>query len=227
MRYGAPVRRRHLGPGSGFVTVALILLLASVTSPSLAQQQNLVNERSRLAFSIGFHGFVDDDMESTYGMLPVLGLRWTAPLGPQSQFLLGVGYAFDKGDPYYGVTDFETDEDARLRVVPIELGVRVDTARQPTRAFYLGTAIEYLWAREEGPTGDTWGAADGGWVARSGWGWGAKVLAGPEWQFARGRWALGCEVSLALRKLSLQPSDERHALDLSGLCCKAYVSARL
>jgi hypothetical protein len=221
MSHDAPARRWRPGPGLGFVAVALILLPLSVPSSSLAQPQSLANERSRLAFSIGLHGFVDADMENTYGMLPVLGLRWTAPLGPRSQFLLGVGYAFDQGDPYYGVRDFETDENTSLRVVPIELGVRVDTSRQPTRAFYLGTAIEYLWAREEGPSGDTRDAAD------AGWGWGAKILAGPEWQFAQGRWAVGCEVSLALRKLSLHPANGQRTPDLSGLCSKAYVSARL
>jgi hypothetical protein len=166
-----------------------------------------------------------EDMRSIYGMVPMLGVRWTSLLGSRSQFLAGVGYAFDSGDPYYGEPDFVTDQSARLRALPFEFGVRTDLARQSSRALYVGAAMEYVWVREQGP--DEFAPAGDGWPRYSGWGWGVKFLIGPEWEIREGRVSLGCEASLAARAVTARRAKQERKVDLSALGARVYAAVRL
>lgn len=205
------------------IVVGGLLLAALLAAPDVGA----LEAGSRIAGSFGFRSLVDDDMQDTYGMLPVLGLRWTTPLSDASEFFLGTGYGWDTGDPYYGETDFMTADRARLRTVPIEIGARITDRVRPRRGFYLGAALEYVWIREEAPTGNALEGGASGWQQFSGWGWGGRLLAGPEWQIAGGRYTIGGEVSLGLRSLIIRRGHERRRVDLSGLATQMHFSAHL
>jgi hypothetical protein len=221
-------RRHHCRIVRSRVARALIIMVGFLSAALLTPQAACALEAgSRISGSFGFQALADDDMQSTYGMLPMLGLRWTSPLGHGSEFLLGTGYGWDTGNPYYGQADFVTADRAHLHAIPIELGVRMIDFINPRRPFYLGAAIEYLWIREEAPGGDALDGAASGWRRFSGWGWGAKMLAGPEWRIAGGRFSIGCEVSVGIRSLIIRRGYDLQRVNLSGLTTQALLSAHL
>jgi hypothetical protein len=220
--------RHHCRIARSRVARALIIMVGFLSATLLTSPEvGALEAGSRISGSFGFQSLADDDMQGTYGMIPALGLRFTAPMGNASEFLLGAGYGWDTGNPYYGEADFVTPDRAHLRAIPIEIGVRATPLLHPRRAFYVGAAIEYLWVREEAPVGDALDGAASGWRRFSGWGWGAKMLAGPEWRIAGGRFSIGCEVSLGIRSLIISRGYEQHRVNLSGLGTRALVSAHL
>jgi hypothetical protein len=226
MRYRSPGRRLRTVPGcvaSTPIVLGGLLLAALLTAPDVGA----LEAGSRISGSFGFLAPADDDMHSTYGMMPALGVRWTSPMGEASEFFLGTGYGWDTGDPYYDEADFVTDDRSHVRTIPIEIGVRMSNRSQPRRAFYLGAALEYLWIREETPVGDDLDGSASGWQPFSGWGWGGKLLAGPEWRIADGRFSLGGEVSLEFRSLIVHRGHEQRRVELSGLGTQVIFSTRL
>ncbi len=182
----------------------------------------------QLSVCAGLRGLFDDTLIDTYGLLPSLGMRCYVPLTARSQFFIGASYTRDSGNPYYSLADFESDADLDLQVVPIEAGLRADVYAHPRCAFYLGAALEYIWAREEmssargidlrtGPAPEEY----------SGWGWGMQFLMGPEWLLAQGKVAVGCEAALHFYELRLTAGNWKRPADLSGLGSRVYVSFRL
>lgn len=202
--------------------VGLLLAVGLSASPVAAFEIG-----SRLSGSFGLHALFDDDLRDTYGMLPLLGLRFSTPLGETSEFFVGTGYGWDTGDPYYGETDFIAADRSRLRTVPIEIGARLTDRMGPRRAFYLGAALEYLRVQEETPVAGAVDAAASGWQRFSGWGWGGRLLAGPEWRIAGGRYTIGGEVSLGLRSLMVRRGHEERRVTLSGLATQVIFSTHL
>jgi len=226
MRYRSPDPRCSIAPGQA-ASVALaaggLLLAALLTSPPAGA----FDGGSRVSGSFGFQALADNDMRDTYGMMPQLGVRFTTPLGETSEFFVGAGYAWDNGDPYYGETDFIATDKSRLRTVPIEIGARLTDRNRTQRGFYLGAALEYLRVREETPVSGAVDGAASGWQRFSGWGWGGRLLAGPEWRIAGGRYSIGGEVSLGMRSVILHGGHEERKVILSGLNTQVTFSTHL
>jgi hypothetical protein len=226
MRVRSRCRRRHAAPGCATrvpLVVGGLLSVALLTSPEACA----LEARSRISGSFEVRSLADDDMQATYGMVPMLGLRWTSPMGDTSEFFLGSGYGWDSGNPYYGDGSFVTADRARLRVIPIELGVRMTPLLHLRRAFHVGFAVEYLWVREDAPAGDALEGAASGWERFSGWGWGVKALAGPEWRFAGGHFSIGGEVSLGVQSQTVSRGNERRRVSFAGLGTRALLSTHL
>jgi hypothetical protein len=166
--------------------------------------------------------FSNEDMEGIYGTVPMVGLRGGLALARNSEFHVGAAYGSDSGDPYYGSTSFRGSHGARIKTLPLELELRFNVLEHPARRFYVGTGLQYLWVSERIPGTGTTDTSGG--PTYSGWGWGWKVLAGPEWQLGAGRWAIGAQAALSWRDFNIHWENHRRLVDLSGLTVKAYLA---
>jgi hypothetical protein len=211
-----------LGPLRGAIVGSLVATTLAWVSSSAAAPNASDSPVSRVSVLLGGVSYVDDDMELTYGTTMISGLRWAIALGENSDFFAGFHYGSDSGDPYYSEPDMSVDDSARLRTFPIEFGARAYTSHHPSRKFYLGFAVQYLWVEEKIP-----GAVGGDTSENpsySGWGWGVRVLAGPEWRFMDGKLAVGAEFSVGTRYVYVKLEEHRRIADLTGIASRGYLS---
>ncbi|MBD3236626.1 MAG: hypothetical protein GF330_07975 [Candidatus Eisenbacteria bacterium] len=213
----APARVCALVGRRWFCSIAVALLCAALW-PSVVSAQS----RPALGLIAGGRSFVDEDLQRTYGTVPELGLRLLLPFEPRTHFFLGVGYVFDDGDPYYGDPHFDGDGAARLRLLPLEFGVRTNTLAHSTHRFHLGAAIQYTRASERIRGGA--GGSMAGMPSYSGWGWGGRILAGPEWRLGSAGLAAGAEVSLGIGTVYGRHQHREREIALFGMRLRAYLT---
>jgi hypothetical protein len=163
----------------------------------------------------GGQGFLDEDMQQTYGAVPGGGIRINLPYQPHGQFFAGILLAGDTGNPYYGESmDWQELEDsAHLRVTPLEAGIRINLLQASPHRFYSGAAINYTYARER---------IEGQPSAR-GWGFGGRLMVGPEWRLSSGRTGLGFEFSLNLGHVVASRAAQHRDIPLTGLQLRGYL----
>lgn len=220
-----PRGTREFGNGHGLRIAPAILLALFFLARGVSATAQSSNEDSLIPWaSLSFAGlcFVDSDMESTYGIMPAFGLRFGLGISEDSEFILGMLYGSDSGDPYHGVPGFSAGNVADLRTVPIEAGMRLNVLHNSKHKFYVGLAAQYVWIEEKIPGVY---AQDGGEKpAYSGWGWGLRLLTGPEWRLSGGRLAVGAEFSVGGRGVSIKSGAGERTADLSGLTSRVYIS---
>jgi hypothetical protein len=173
------------------------------------------------ALLVGGRTFTDEDLNRTYGTLPEIGLRVLLPFEPRTHFFLGAGAVLGEGDPHYGQAHFSGEGAARLRLMPLEFGVRTNTIRHPWHSFFVGVAVQYTRASER-IRGDVGGSAAEG-ATYVGWGWGGRVLAGPEWRFGRGTTGVGIEISYGVGHVYAEHEYRQREVGLTGLRLCGYL----
>jgi hypothetical protein len=181
--------------------------------------------RPNLSLFCGGQSFIDDDMEQIYGTIPAFGVRLALPVDERSSFFLDVSYGFDSGDPYYSVEGFSAGSRARLKTVPIEFGMRSNVLKRSPHKFHLGFALQYVWVSEKIP--GAYSPEDSEAPAFSGWGWGWKVLLGPEWRFSEGRLGLGAEFSWSMGGVYVSSGSQERPVELSGPLLRGYLTVDL
>lgn len=166
----------------------------------------------------------DDDLESTYGGVPVVQLRLSVRPGERTRFFLGSGYGWSRGDPYYGQATFEGNADAELRIIPIQMGVRVNLAPREDLRLNLGVMAEADWIRESLPRSD-FGGADLRQES-SDWTGGVGLTFGPELRSRDLDWAVGFEGGVAV-----SAGTSRHApatgVNPTGMSGRLYFTTRI
>jgi hypothetical protein len=132
---------------------------AAATAPAVpiagavrAMQSPRATPRPLLAVSVSGSLFADEDMRRTYGGAPAVGLRIHVDDGVSAQYFLGVQFCSQRGDSYHGDPVFESSGNARLTVVPFELGLRTNPRRSHRQGFFVGAAGEYsrVWEKVRG-----------------------------------------------------------------------------
>lgn len=189
--------------------------------------------RPFLAVSLSGSGFADEDLRSTYGVAPAVGLWFHINDGPPAQYFLGIQYCSKRGDVFYDDPVFESSGSAKLVVMPVEFGLRTNLRRGHRTALFLGFAAEYslIWETVRGAYYSNPSASE----TIHAWGLGFRVLAGPEFDFGRGPWVMGAEFS-AGRHMSYSDLDvgsdgesghDQRTVELTGLALRGYLGRRL
>lgn len=213
---------RYGGRMAAFAIPISFLIVAAtwpVLSPAAAMNA------PGLALLAGGRASTDDDLQRTYGTLPEIGLRLLLPFEPRTHFFLGAAYAFDDGNPYYTEPHFSGDGTARLRLTPLEFGVRTNTIAHPRHRFYLGVAVQYTRASER-ITG-VGGSVPGETPTYIGWAWGGRVLAGPEWRFGSGATGAGIELSWGVGTVYARHEYREREVGLTGMRLRGYLTLDL
>ena len=128
------------------------------------------------------------------------GLRGTLDLNRPAEPFLGVQYG-----------ETSNDEGRLLRVVNVELGVRIDVAHISDLHLYGGFAMRTNAINE-------WVPAYNGRRRNSVFRAGAQLFLGPEWRIASNRGAIGLELAYAL------DGDARDTTGISGYEFRGYVA---
>lgn len=175
-----------------------------------------------LEVGLGWLVLSEDDMHAVYGELPVAQVRLSLQPGPGLRFWLGSGYGRTVGSPYHGQDTFAGGEQARLQVMPIQMGLRINLLRRDDFRLNLGFVLEAVWVWETLPDVDL----EDDPKTESGLTGGAGLTFGPEWRWNDLRRAIGFEAGLTGNSGSL--GDTRnHDANLSGLSGRVYFSTRI
>jgi len=170
-------------------------------------------------FALGAQSLSEDDLDATYGLLPSLGAGVSWRLLGHTRLVLAARYAVSRGDPYYDTPDFRDGEAARLRAVPVTLGLRGNLNPGHRLRFHLGCALQVAWLEEELPVA-------GGTGRFTGYGIGPLVTAGPEWRACDERRAVGLELAYGGRGGGVDRGAATHDVDLTGFHARIYYAFR-
>jgi len=193
---------------SQFLLASLLALhlcgLAAAAGPLPLQRATRLEARGQVT------AFFDDDLDATYGLLPggELGASWA--LGHFSRVLVSLGYGATTGDPYHDVPDFDAGEVARLRVVPLTVGLRLASPNEGPVHLVCGAAVQAAWFAERLPIGET----DGSLQDLDGRGLGLLFTLGPEWWLQGGRQVLSLDLALGGPSGEVHGGTHRHDVDL-------------
>jgi hypothetical protein len=200
------------------LTVSMLVILLLPTSATAGPTP--LDGPPHLVVRAGVVSAFDDDIDSTYGVIPTgeLGVGW--PIGGNTRLLLLTGYGTRSGDPYRDRDVFESDSVSRVRIVPFTLEMRVDlSGRGPVRAI-LGLAAQTAWIEERIP----------GWAgveSRDGQGYGLLISLGAEWRPSDERRALSLDVALGGLAGEVEHDPNHHDVDLRGVTVRLGYSLAL
>ncbi len=209
------------------IALSLLGLVVGMGASAPAARAHEVPEktpRPLLAAIVGGSIFADEEMRRMYGTLPAVGLRIHLADGPSVQYVLGVRYCARRGNGFYDDPVFESD-DAKLTLMPVELGLRTNLMRRHRHAFYLGVAGEYVrvWEAIQGADGSDPSVSE---TFRS-WALGVRLLGGPEFDLGGGGWLVGSEFSLGRSFTAEAPDHHGWTAELTGPAVLGYVARRL
>jgi hypothetical protein len=184
-----------------------------------------VTPRPLLAVSLGGSLYANEDMRTTYGAAPAVGLWIHVNDGPSAQYLLGIQYGSKRGNPLYGDPVFEGGETARLTVMSIRIGLRGNLVPRHRLGLFLGFAGEYgrVWETLRGVSDPDLNLPE----SVHHWGLGGRLLAGPEFELSPGRWIVGTEFSICLLSIHQDDRYRRWTEEASGPAVRAYLGRRL
>jgi hypothetical protein len=169
--------------------------------------------------------FANEDLQRTYGTAPAIGLWVHVNDGPSAQYLMGIQYCSQRGNPLYGDPVFEGGETARLTVMSIRIGLRGNLRPRHRLGLFLGFAGEHsrIWQTVRGVSDPDLNPSK----TVHHWGLGGRLLAGPEFELSPGRWAVGTEFSVGLHRTHHESRYRRWTDEHSGLAARVYVGRRL
>ncbi|PJA76780.1 hypothetical protein CO151_01590 [bacterium CG_4_9_14_3_um_filter_65_15] len=226
------IRARRLGIPAGLLSAAVVLFImfsawpdaASAGSPpeigasaDPAESPPLAigPVRAEIQLGAGWMSLLEDDMDGTYGGLPLLEARIAFPVGPRDQLFLGLGYGWTDGDPYFDRVAFSDDRSARLRLVPVRAGYLHEFPIRESWSLNAGVLLEMVWSRETLPSYLAEFPDDP--VTVSGWNNGIGAVIGSQWRFDGGTRAVGLEIDLTGNSGPNSSDGESRDLNLSGL----------
>lgn len=212
-------RRTGAGYPTGFLLILFCLtftLAASAGSPGTEKRPAMIS------VTLGGLMFLDDDIDETYGTMPIVGLRIARQLDKYAEAYFDVQHGSDSGNPFYDTPDFRSGKETSLRVIPIGFGLRINASTHKNFKFYFGIGLRYVWAGEKVPWNPY--ASGSGDREYSGWGWGSRMLIGPEWRDSAGKMAYGVELAFGPLDVETERGGWNRVIDLSGPDTRAYVS---
>jgi len=209
-----------------FVSNHVFCCQVYAADPSASDERvmNSISGSRNIALGIGVRDFVDDDLDATYGYLPVISLRSTRVDISHVRYYYGIGLVFGKGNPYYDLPDFNTDLRSRMLIVPAELGIGIEQIHTRRFHLYWGVALQAFWFEEKYPSSSATGSSRDSW--RGGY-MGVSLPIGIEWLFTDKRRVLGCEFSFNsdVRKISTDRYNYNE-INPRGTDLKIYCSIR-
>lgn len=161
----------------------------------------------------------DDDMERTYGAIPGFGLQLQLPYTSVAQFVAGVQYTGDDGDPLYDLDGMHGS--AALHLTSLEFGLRRNVMPDQRHRFFVGAAAQYVHVSERVDGGQWEGDHDA--ATAQGWGFAGRLMLGPEWRLARDRMGAGFEFSLELGTIYAKWDHHEREVPLSGFQGRGYL----
>lgn len=180
---------------------------------------------SRLDISAQYTHLTGDDMQDTYGGIPMVSAGLSFQTTRTTRFFVSLGYGESEGNPYSQTPGISTADRIQVRYLPLLLGVKVNLARSTRIHVYLGAGLEIAWMEETIPV------LDGSGIildqASSDINSGYQVTFGPLFMLGHGDQALGLEVGWGGSKGSVASSNHKHDLDLTGLRGRLYFALAL
>ena len=175
-----------------------------------------------------FSGFVltDDDMSDAYSSIPLVRAGLTMDLGPEVQFLISAGYGARTADMEIGDPTFEGESELKLKLIPFQMGFRLNTTRLETFRINLGAFLQAVWMKETAPYFQDYPYFDAGISGETGWGKQIQISLGPEWRFADQKWVIGAEAMAAGGGGNVGDLHERD-ISLEGFSGRVYCSLKL
>lgn len=166
------------------------------------------------ALTVEILGFLEDDIADTYGHVVLPGVEIAIPLSPRASMICGAAYGTAEGSPYYDDPTFDHGPPLKTTLVPVTLGVRVDSSQNRRFRFHMTAAVEAIWVREELEEND------------EGFCLGFAVAAGPMWRSDDDR--LGLELTARWRGSSgdIGSGNDRHTFNTTGIGARLGLSYR-
>lgn len=181
--------------------------------------------RAEVQLGAGWMSLLENDMDGTYGGLPLLEARLAFPVGPRDRLFLGLGYGWTDGDPYFDRVAFADDTAARLRLVPVRAGYLHEFPIRENWSLNAGVLLEIVWSRETLPSYLIDYPHDP--VSASGWTNGIGAVIGSQWRLNGGTRAVGLEVDLTGNSGSNSSDRDSRDVNLSGILMRFYGSLHI
>ncbi len=169
--------------------------------------------------SAGTMLLVEEDMYETYGAHPAFKFELSIRTGDFTRFVMGLGYEIAAGDPYYDIIGFQGQHKARLEVIPLSLGTRLDILQNPRIGLLLGADFQAALLYEKLPQYDP------SLSRRSrGLGFGYKLSISPEWRSKDRKRAWGATFSFGGVSSDVSSSWRRHDVVTMGMGASFHYS---
>lgn len=195
----------------------------SATPPAVLEVQSL---NPGFEAGLQYLALTENDMNDTYGSLPVLGARLSLQVAPDVRFMLGAGYGRAGGDPYSDRPDFEGDDEATLHVVPMQMAVRFAVTPEAPLRLTLGFVLEFTWVRETLPPALVYESGSADDDTKSGLTRGVGATFGAEWRPWTSAAAIGLEAVATGNSGDIGQSPDRQ-VNLSGAGAHLYFTTGL
>lgn len=196
----------------------VLLLTLVLAGPVLAQETSL---SPQLDFSVAFQTLSDQDMDSTYSYLPMLGVGYSFLIAPELRTYLGLRYGWKSGDPYYNVPGFDDGQNITVKTIPFLIGLKLNVARSTRVKVQLGLALVLAYTREQTPPRvDYSGNLDDS--ASSDILGGYMFTFAPEWLLGQGRNSIGLEIGFGGTQGRIDNDTGSHEIDLTGFSGRLY-----
>lgn len=175
---------------------------------------------AQLILAVDYTRFTGEDMNKTYGGIPLVSAIVTFRISPYWRLFISGGYGQTTGDPFYGSPAFVVEDQTEIKYSPWQLGLKYDLARNTKVRFYAGLGVEFAWMEETVPlVGENGEITD---TSSSGFNTGYVWILGPEFVLGQGGQALGLEVGWGGSKGSVTTKGHSHDLDMTGYRGRIY-----
>jgi hypothetical protein len=199
----------------------LLLALAVVGTPTACPAAP--DRDMMIGLSIDRLVLTEQDMADTYGTVAIPGVTAVATIADHTRFVFTGGYGFTSGSPFYEVTGYEHDDEARLRAILLQFGLQGDLSRNSRLHVYWGLSAELARFHERLPAY----AGSPGHDDFDGWGTGLRFTFGPEWRTADANRAIGLTMGWGAVGGEVSHEGRRHDVNLSGVGLQCRVLWRL
>ncbi|MDO9172719.1 MAG: hypothetical protein Q7W29_12910 [bacterium] len=199
----------------------IILALAALGTPHAclaAPDQDMM-----IGISINRLILAEQDMADTYGTVAIPGVTAVAAIADHSRFVFTAGCGFAKGSPFYDVTGYEGDNEARLKTILMQFGMQGDLSRNTRLRVYWGLSAELARIHERLPAY----AGSPDHDDFDGWGTGLRFTFGPEWRSADAARAIGLTMGWGTVGGAVSHEGHRHEVNLSGAGLQCHVLWRM
>lgn len=205
-----------------FLAVSSLLLFYN----SIANSDNLKkNNMDGITLLTGVYMPFHNATKGIYGNSLVTGIQHSLNMGRSIDIMSSISFTRDRGNPYYDVSTFSSDNSSVIRFIPIEVSVRrriglvKDSSGFASRGIYSGIGINYIIAREEIPD----------ILIAKGGDFGLQIFAGPQ-VFFKDRFVFEGEVKFIMNNVNMKyqkesyVQDKDYMLNLYGIVIKLALS---